>query len=672
VLSAILKEEPEPPSSLRSGVPHDLERIIARCLRKEPERRFQHMDDVKVALEELKAESDSGTAAMSRSSLPRRWRLLAWISAALAVFAAAAALWLRQSHEPPPRVVPLTSYRGMEGHPALSPDGRLMAFSWSGEADDNVDIYVRLVDAGPAAPPLRLTTGTLPDLNPAWSPDGQTVAFTRRNSAGWEIYTVPALGGPERRLIQSAVAYTLSQAGAISWSADGNYLAYMDRASPGEPQAIFLVSVETHEKRRLTQPPAGYVGDFNPSFSPDGKWLAFFREHTSNADEFQVLPMAGTRPAGTPRPLLDSVADLWRLDWMPDSRSLVYSQYREAALSLWRISLAERTPRPLGFAGDGATVLSIARQGHRLAYAKRTSDINIWRRSGPGAAEPVEPHVFIASRQADEFPRYSPDGRHIAFVSERSGTREIWVSDAEGRNAVQITSLGGPLAGTPNWSPDSRWIVFDLSREGHRDLHIISAEGGGLRKLTGDSSNHVLPSWSHDGRWIYYGSDRGGDWQVWRIPAAGGQPVQVTRQGGREAYESPDGKSVYYTKGMGSGYWREPGGTSNIPPVGGGPALGGMAPRETGLWKAPAAGGTENRVTEREPMSGFWCMMNRGVFLYFSYYDLAAGRLVPFGGPVKGVRYTSEGASVSPDEKWVLETREDRWERSLVLVENFR
>jgi len=294
------------------------------------------------------------------------------------------------------------------------------------------------------------------------------------------------------------------------------------------------------------------------------------------------------------------------------------------------------------FVGDGAILPSISRQGHRLAYAKFVSDTNIWRRSGPAAKEAAEPHALIASTQPDDAPRYSPDGKHIEFRSERSGAREIWISDAEGKNAVQLTPFGGPSPGSPNWSPDSRWIVFDSSKEGHADLYVIPAEGGGVRRLTSDPSNHARGSWSHDGRWIYYGGDRSGAWQVWKIPAGGGQSVQVTRQGGREAYESPDGQFLYYTK-FGAG----------------------------GLWKVPVAGGPETQVVEKEPQQGYWCMMNRGVFLYFGYYDFATGKQVKFGEPVKGVRYY-EGISVSPDEKWVLYTTIDRQDSDLVLVENFR
>jgi Tol biopolymer transport system component/predicted Ser/Thr protein kinase len=653
VLSAILKEEPPPASSIRKEIPPELERIITRCLRKGPERRFQHMDDLRVALEEVKEESDSGLTAIKRT--PRRGaRVLIWAGLGLCIMlTAAAAVWLRFWNEPPPVQAPLVSYQGSAWYPALSPDGKQAAFSWKGENGDEDGIYVKLVDTGPAAPALRITKGG--EL-PAWSPDGQTIAFSRRENDGREICTVPALGGPERKIAQSAWAdFLKGSAGGVSWSPDGRYLAYTDRASPNEPHAIFLVSIETHEKGRLTQPPTDYTGDFNPRFSPDGKWLAFLRQLKVASTELHIMPMAGARAAGASRSMLPVPVDLWGLDWTPDSRSLIYSWPRGPANALWRISATGGKQQPLASSAEGVIQLSIARQASRLVYTKWVGHRSIWRRSGPAAEEPVEPQVFISSKGNDFAARYSPDGRHIAFFSNRSGTQQLWLADADGKNAVALTSAGG---NNPEWSPDSHWIAFDRTEPadpGHHHIYIVPADGGGVRKLTSGPSEQVWPSCSHDGLWIYYGCDRGGDWQIWKVPAAGGQPVQVTKQGGRQAHESPDGRFVYYTKAN----------AVRVAGISRGPGVG-------GLWRVPAGGGPESRVIENEPMEGDWCMMKRGIFLRSAYYDFATGKVVPFGTQVKGADNSFADVSVSPDEKWVLERRQDPVESDLVLVENFR
>jgi len=204
VLSAILREEPKSVGEIRPEIPNELTRVIARCLRKDPSRRFQHMDDLKVALEELKEESDSGILSSSSVRVAmapaapsnRRW---VWIGAGAALLIGVAiASWRLKTTaavpEAPLQPIPLTSYRGSESHPSFSPDGNQVAFTWNGEKEGIFDIYVKLI--GPGAP-LRLTSGSEDSESPMWSPDGRSIAFTRGNSdQKFSVVIVPALGGP--------------------------------------------------------------------------------------------------------------------------------------------------------------------------------------------------------------------------------------------------------------------------------------------------------------------------------------------------------------------------------------------------------------------------------------------------------------------------------------------
>jgi len=257
------------------------------------------MPDLKVAFEELKEESDSGKlGAASASSAPggRRSRLR-WLPAGTAVILLLAGVgvgfwWLRPAPHAAPKTVPLTSYPGHQITPAFSPDGKQVAFAWNGEKEDNFDIYVKHVDAGT---PLRLTTNPAPEYAPAWSPDARYIAFCRDFSGAnhVEIWMIPALGGAERKLGESAGC------GGLSWSADEKYLALIDKSAPRDPYSIFLLSVETGEKQRLTSPPSGYLGDRSPRFSPDGKTVAFLRDSSAVTADVYVVPMnADGRPGG--------------------------------------------------------------------------------------------------------------------------------------------------------------------------------------------------------------------------------------------------------------------------------------------------------------------------------------------------------------------------------------
>jgi eukaryotic-like serine/threonine-protein kinase len=648
-LSAILKDDPKPVSSIMPDVPRDLEKIISHCLRKDPDRRFQHMADVKTLLEELKEESDSGKLAGVAAAATGRKSRLPWAlaGAAVLVVAVGVGLWFRRPvPHLVPKTVPLTSYPGQQRDPTFSPDGKQVAFAWNGEKEDNFDIYVKLVDAGT---PLRLTSNPAAEYHPAWSPDARYVAFCRDFSDHAEIWMIPALGGAERKLGESVVC------DGLSWSPDGKFLATVDRSAAQPSYGIFLLSVETGDKRRVTSPPPEYLGDFGPRLSPDGKTLAFVRYSSSLTSEIYVLPVTPDgRQLGEPRLLTHDERSILGLDWTADGRRIVYSSGQLGSMNLLTIPASGGSPERLAVTGENATALSISRTGNRLIYERDLVDLNIWRIPGPRSSDKkIAPSRLIASTQQDGEPQFSPDGTRIVFYSDRSGSSEIWVCDREGRNPVQLTSSNGPNVGSPRWSPDGRWIAFDNTKAGNSDIYVISADGGQPRLLTSGTSNNVRPSWSHDGRWVYFGSNRSGEWQVWKEPAQGGTAVEVTTaKGAREAFESLDGKFVYYAK------WGE-----------------------HGIWKVPVAGGGEIRVFDRGGQ-GVWALTVQGICFFdlsratgtaLKFYNFGTGKVTLLREFSKetSVDETSAALTVSPDGRWILYTQLDQSGSDLMLVENF-
>ena len=659
-LSAILREEP---GALPPEVPRDLEKIIDRCLRKDPNRRYQHADDLKLALLELKEESDSGKLAGPGAAVAPSRRARMWWVVALAPLLPVVGLgiWMR-FHAPTvpratPKMVPLTSYPGRQTDPAFSPDGKQVAFSWDGERGDNFDIYVKLVGA---ESPLRLTTNTAEERFPAWSPDGSSIAFYRALDQGHPggIFIVPALGGMQRM-----VAQTAQPCPGLSWSPDGNSLAIVDEASPQGASGIFLLSMASGEKRKITSPPDGYFGDCAPRFSPDGRAVAFIRlVNHSDIGDLYVQPIAQGGPKGQPRRLTFDERWISGLDWTKDGRNLVFSSNRSGGIasggySLWMVSAAGGTPQRLAVTGENATALSVSRTGPRLVYARDVSHLSIWRIPGMNSDKESPPLKFIASKQLDTSPKYSPDGRSILFNSARSGNFELWVCDSEGRNAVQLTSFGGGAdIGCPRWSPDGRWIAFNSTKEGNADIYVISAEAGRVRRVTTEVSNEVRPSWSRDGRWIYFGSDRTGNWQIWKVPVQGGAAVQVTKRGGREAIESADGKFVYYAK---------------------------LDTR--GIWRVPVAGGEETQILDQGWMGG-WAINDQGICFrvapqdngsagpaikFYAFDSRQVTTIREFSRDVTIVSNMNNPLSISPDGQWILYTQIDQAGSDLMLVENF-
>jgi Tol biopolymer transport system component len=651
-LNAVIHAQPKPPTTVATGIPAELERIILRCLRKDPERRFQHIDDVKVALAELKEESESGPLGASTTTRPTSRRRLAWVSAIVTVAAVAAVSvwWLRRSsppQEPAPRSVPLTTFTGRESMPTFSPDGKQVAFVWNGEAQDNADIYVTLIGSGP---PLRLTNDPAYEFSPAWSPNGDTIAFFRGQGEKDELRLVPALGGPERKLADIPLdrgdpnpnSWT---APYVTWSPDGAWIVFC----PGEFLGVVALSMRTREQHKLTFPPKGWH-DSGVALSPDGRALAFVRATNTESHLYVLTVSRDLRSAGEPRrlPFRPGAGFVGAPAWTADGREIVFSFFEGGVpKGLWRVAESgTREPERVALVGDNSDLPAIAQQGRRLAYAAQVFDSNLWRVRLVDGLPTGQPTRLIASTMTDSNAQYSPDGKKVAFASTRSGRMEIWMCDADGANSVPVTSLG-TYSGTPRWSPNSQRIVFDSNAGGRYQIFVVDASGGVPRQLTDTPTNEATPSFSWDGKRIYFSSLRTGQWEVWSMAADGGQPAQVTKTGGFAPLESADGR-VYYQKFQGV----------------------------SDVWTVRVGGGDETRVIESVGQrqfavaaDGIYCIRVTEQGRRLQFFDFASGKLrdlAPVDHP------TGLGLTVSPDGRSLMYTQLDQVGSDLMLIENFK
>jgi Tol biopolymer transport system component len=643
---AVVHQEPRSVSEISANVPRELERIITRCLRKDPARRFQHLDDVAVELEEVRLEAGTRTGG---ALVARRWAKRLGIAAAAGVAVLAGTLWaLWPTREAPlagPSISKLTAFSGDESFPALSPDGRQVAFAWNGERRENGDIYIKHIGADT---PLRLTTDPAEDTAPAWSPDGSRLAFVRRTEGAAAIYLTELVPGAERKLVEYAPsrlgypAFT-TRTQSLAWSPDGTSLLVAAQSSGDRPNAILAFPVDGGEERTVMSVAAGEGEFLFPAISPDGRFLAYAL-CKQGCDIYAQELRPSLVPDGEPRRLTHQAGPTpYGVAWAADGKSVIYGSYL-GSFNVWRVSLANPTPQPMEL-GIGPLRPSVARTGNRLAFVSIGADSDIWKFEAGAGPTPI-----VSSNLFDLDPQLSPDGTRIALASERTGrSREIWIANVDGSGAVRLTDTSGKLQGTPRWSPDGRWIAYDiLDQSGEYSINVIDAAGGAPRTLTARGS---IPSWSRDGKWIYFRSDRRGGDSVWRIPAAGGTAEHLV-DGAHAAWESWDGKELYFG-------------------------------RRGALYSRPLTGGPERQVLPSVLNNRNFYPTKSGIF-YAVRPDakrLVAHEIRHFafttGRSETLYRFDSlgfgQGLSVSPDEKTIIFGGISPSKNAdLMLVENFR
>ena len=640
--SAILKEDPPPLERYRSDVPALLDHVVRKLLARDADDRYQNAHDLV---------TDLRAAASTPAELPRPRSLSPWWLAlgGLAVAVAVLVTFAVRREEPPAapqaslEIVPLTSYRGEERQPTFNPDGSQVAFTWNGPQQDNHDIYVKVVGA---AEPLRLTTDPARDGSPAWSPDGRHIAFLREAQDDVsEVRLIAPTGGPERVLTTLRARSTWG----LSWSSDGRLLVGADRGAPKKPAGIVSIDIENVHKERLTEPPPVGRGDRNPAFSPDDRLIAFRRDIS-----VRVLD----RESGETRSVAEA-SNGWGLGWTSDSERVVLATSptltRGAPMfgnSLWTIPIGDGLARVLPGTSDAADV-AVSQKGDRAAYARATPGYDIWRiDTATGQLAPL-----ISSNSWDVNPQYSPTGDRISFASARSGAPSIYVARPDGSNLLNLEAD----CGSARWSPDGKHFVCDYAPAKNQfDIFVLSASGGPLRPVVeAPMSEEDRPSWSRDGRWIYFASNRTGDWQIWKVPSTGGEAtdaIQVTSNGGRNPLESPDGRSVYYTKT-------------------------GAAPKPS-IWRVPVGGGPEEPVIEFTSSAARGFDLNAEGLYFVDQLEgpdspWVVNRYEPGTRKITQIAelpYTpspgSLGISVSPDGRWILSVEHSSdWD--LILVENF-
>jgi Tol biopolymer transport system component len=538
-ISAILtRDAPD----LNAALPAALSAVVHRCLEKNPTDRFQTARDLAFNLEMLAAtRASSAMAAVPAAAARRPWRRMLIAAAVLAAavaagFAAGRLTMPASGRSTPVTLQRLTDFPGMEDFPALSPDGKSVAFTAT--TARSRQIWVRLLAGGS---PLQVTRDPADHQSPRWSADSSSLIYfspsTQPNGQG-KIWQVSSLGGTARPLVTSM--------GAADFSHDGKSLAFF-YAESGHVNLI-VADADGSSQRLLAQLPTEYFYS-DLRWSPDDRMLGFQRGRTFDYDVLYV-PAKGGPPVAITR----DASPLAGFAWLPDSSGVVYSSSRGDTMlylpttNLWSVKLGGKHLRQLTFGETSYRSPDMGRNG--AVVASRTNiQFNLWKFPVGGSPEDnVRQGTQLTNQTgALQTPSVSPGDGEVAYLSDSGGHGNIWILNLQDGQARQLTFEHDPriALGLPVWSPDGKYISYVNRRPGgtwNVDLWMVRPDGTNARQVS-DGSGWAC--WSPDGRWIYFAPPTANGFRIEKAPTEGGNSLVVQPQGEKPAV-SPDG-TLYFT-----------------------------------------------------------------------------------------------------------------------------
>lgn len=492
LVSAILRDDPPSVRELAPGVPRDLERIVNRCLRKDPGRRFQDMADLRVAIEELKDEFDSGKlqASSAQAVAPRGasggWRLAVF---ALLLLGGIGMFW-RTVLQPKPSQVQsltrLTSDPGLTSFPAISPDGTLVAYASDRAGSGNLDIWVQQYGGGQ---PIRLTTDETDEYEPVFSPDGSRVAF-RSERDGGGIYVVQALGGQPRLVVRHGRS--------PAFSPDGKEIVYTV-GSPGVgatfsfgASSLYIVPVTGGEPRRIAEK---YAVAHHPVWSEDGEYVLFEGTQQLGPPDFEICTARVRSGEVTCTDVFQTLRGrklmIGPYPFALHQRSVIVSVGVGDSINLWRVRLTrdwkiEGDPERLTSGTGQERQPSVARNG-RMVFASGLQNTDIWEIPVDGNQGTVAGELRQLTRDAtdDYYPEIAANGSRIAFISTRSGNDDVWLIDPKtGRQSALLSTPAREMY--PKLSVDGSVVVFGSIENNRRGVYLMATSAGVAQKLCDD------------------------------------------------------------------------------------------------------------------------------------------------------------------------------------------
>ncbi len=445
-----------------------------------------------------------------------------------------------------PRFLPLTSAPGIERLPSFFGNDSFIVFSKELSPIQST-IYIKDLNTGnetglASSPGIKRYPKFLKSRN-------EFVYFgkTKETTA---IFSVAISGGTEK-----AIAYVESgEVTGLDASANGDWIVYPDRKVEMASRSLFRQNIADKKTRRITNPPENYIGDKLPAISPDGSQIAFVRVDAERNEDIYLLE----NEIGNEHRITTHNLRIFGLDWSADGSEIVYFvSDPEGSAILMKMNLSDNSTKEIISSIEYiGTNPAVSGSNNKIAFESWKNSSNIYRIS-IHKDEITEPKAktLIQSTRSDFKPQYSPDGKKISFISDRSGLPEVWLMDVDAKSFRKLSDIISTYRSSPPvWSHDGKYIAVDAKSKGVNKIYLIDAENGMTTKTV---TGGISPYFSRDNNWLYYSSHQTGNWEIWKTNISSREKFQVTSNGGYLAKESFDGKHVYYSKLAQTGIWRQ-------------------------------------------------------------------------------------------------------------------
>lgn len=515
---------------------------------------------------------------------------------------------------------PLTTTAGLELHPSLSPDGTKFAYVRISAGHDP-ELCIQDMATGS----VQLVDSVIAGTHARWSPDSSLLAYSRGGAGGAEIVirdktnhqrVLTILQGENRKS-------EMLNALVLDWLGPDE-LVISDRAGAASPLSLVGIHIESGKHRVLTTPKEG-PGDVQPAVG--GHYLAFARYESHSEGDVYLLDL----DTGKERRITTDHARLDGIAWIAGTEGLAVGSTRDGPeVSLYHLTLNGKMTRLSGVEGT-ANFPTLSQ--NTLLFQSKMRDTNLWEYAGTTRA------VAVSTRM-EAWPALGPDGNSVAFISKRSGFAEVWLQTDKA--LLQLTQLKQHYTDAPRWSPDGRTIAFTAHQDGNRDIYLVDIATTAVRRLTTEPGEEGRASFSRDGKTIYFRSNRSGSEQIWK-QSLDGTAVQLTQNGGYEAFESTDGTEVYYIK----------------------------ARNRPELWKVPVTGGSEV-LAHRGVTESSWSIAEDGIYVLRATAPPTILRWSPATDvetpifTLPSSKRLEAGFSVSKDAKRMVWSQVDRHESDIL------